>query len=207
MHPAEGRILLDGRPILLGVTGEALRNGIGFLSEDRRGVGLMLQESIERNIVLPAVQVRNAFLRPGPWGPLRLLDASAMRAHAERMIRDLDIRCRGPEEPVGHLSGGNQQKVCIARAMTLGPRILFVSEPTRGIDVGAKRLILAKLTAMNREQGVTLVLTSSELAELRAVCDRIAVIYRGRLAAVLPPDAPDASFGLAMAGETIEATA
>jgi simple sugar transport system ATP-binding protein len=85
--------------------------------------------------------------------------------------------------------------------MTLEPRLLFVSEPTRGIDVGAKQRVLEILTKLNREREVTLVVTSSELAELRAICDRVAIVYRGRIAAILPPDAPDAQFGLAMAGE------
>jgi simple sugar transport system ATP-binding protein len=201
LHPATGTVLFEGAPLPTGDTAAVLAQGIAFLSEDRRGVGLMLEESVERNIALTAVEVRRLFLRPGPIGNLRLLDASAVRAHAERMIRDLDIRCRGPEEPVSRLSGGNQQKVCIARAMTLEPRLLFVNEPTRGIDVGAKKLILDRLFELNRRDGVTIVLTSSELAELRSLADRIGVVYRGRLEAVLPPDASDADFGLAMAGE------
>jgi simple sugar transport system ATP-binding protein len=86
--------------------------------------------------------------------------------------------------------------------MTLSPRLLFVNEPTRGIDVGAKERVLEILAALNRDEGVTLVVTSSELAELRSLCDRIAIIYHGRVVATLPPDAPDAAFGLAMAGET-----
>jgi simple sugar transport system ATP-binding protein len=117
------------------------------------------------------------------------------------MIRELDIRTTGAAQLVRRLSGGNQQKVCLARAMTLRPKLMFVSEPTRGIDVGAKARVLEILTRLNREEGVTLVLTSSELAELRALCDRIAIIYRGRVETILPPDAPDAAFGLAMAGE------
>ena len=89
--------------------------------------------------------------------------------------------------------------------MTLRPKLLFVSEPTRGIDVGAKERVLEILTALNREQEVTLVVTSSELAELRAICDRVAIVYRGKVEAILPPDAPDAAFGLAMAGESARA--
>jgi len=119
--------------------------------------------------------------------------------------RALDIRTTGPAQQVRRLSGGNQQKVCVARAMTLEPRLLFVSEPTRGIDVGAKQRVLEILAALNRDHGVTLVVTSSELAELRAISDRVAIVYRGKLAAVLAPDAPDADFGLAMAGETAKA--
>ncbi len=89
--------------------------------------------------------------------------------------------------------------------MTLEPKLLFVSEPTRGIDVGAKERVLEILAGLNRDQGVTLVVTSSELAELRSLCDRIAIVYRGRIETILPPDAPDATFGLAMAGESAAA--
>jgi len=201
LYPASGAVLFEGTVLPLGDTAAVLARGIAFLSEDRRGVGLMLEESIEHNIALTSVQVRGQFLREGPVASLRILDAGALRKHAERMIGELDIRCQGPDEPVGRLSGGNQQKVCIARAMTLEPRLLFVSEPTRGIDVGAKSLVLDRLLELNRKHGVTIVLTSSELAELRSIADRIGIVYRGRLEAVLPPDATDAAFGLAMAGE------
>jgi simple sugar transport system ATP-binding protein len=85
--------------------------------------------------------------------------------------------------------------------MTLAPDAMLVSEPTRGIDVGAKERVLDVLRTLNRESGMSLLVTSSELAELRALCDRIAVVYRGRIVRVLPPDASDAAFGLAMAGE------
>jgi simple sugar transport system ATP-binding protein len=85
--------------------------------------------------------------------------------------------------------------------MTLEPDTLLVSEPTRGIDVGAKERVLDLLRSLNRERGMSLLVTSSELAELRAICDRIAIVYRGRIEAVLPSDATDAEFGLAMAGE------
>jgi simple sugar transport system ATP-binding protein len=111
----------------------------------------------------------------------------------------------GPRQHVRRLSGGNEQKVCLARAMTLEPDTLMVSEPTRGIDVGAKERVLDILRSLNRERGMSLIVTSSELAELRVICDRIAIVYRGRIEAVLPPDASDERFGLAMAGELHEA--
>lgn len=80
----------------------------------------------------------------------------------------------------GTLSGGNQQKVCIARALVMGPRFLFVSEPTRGIDIGAKKLVLETLVRLNREQGMTIVIVSSELQELKSISDRIAIISEGQ---------------------------
>lgn len=201
LYPASGRVSKNGREVPLNSPDRALAMGLAFVSEDRRGVGLLLDESIERNIGTVAMQVQNKFLARWPrLSALRLENRAALRSHAEEVIRKLDIRCTGPGQPVRMLSGGNQQKVCIAKALTLDPEILLVSEPTRGIDVGAKKLVLDLLVRLNRERNVTIVMTSSELGELRKICDRIAIVYGGKLAGILPPDASDAEFGLMMAG-------
>ena len=207
LSPARGTVLKDGAAFALNDPRGAIHAGLAFVSEDRRGVGILPDESIELNVVITAMEAQNRFLRPGPFAPLRLLDGGAVRRHAREMIRALDIRCTGPRQHVRRLSGGNQQKVCLARAMTLEPDTLLVSEPTRGIDVGAKERVLEILRSLNRVRGMTLIVTSSELAELRALCDRIAIVYRGRIVAVLPPDASDVQFGLAMAGERTESGA
>lgn len=196
--PSGGEVVLDDRTLPLGDAAGVLGAGFGFVSEDRRRVGLLLDSSIEENIAIPAMRNFGRFLRR--VGPTQMVDRRAMRANALEFIHSLDIRCTGPDQPAGMLSGGNQQKVCVAQALTLRPRILLVSEPTRGIDIGAKHLLLNALLRLNREQGITIVFTSSELQELRSVCDRIAIISRGRLAGVLPPDAPEAAFGLMMSG-------
>jgi simple sugar transport system ATP-binding protein len=201
LYPARGTVLKDGKPLVLNDSRAALRAGLAFVSEDRRGVGILPDESIELNVALTAIEAQGRFLHRAPFEPLRLLDGRAVRRHAEAMIRSLDIRCTGPRQHVRRLSGGNQQKVCLARAMTLEPDTLLVSEPTRGIDVGAKERVVELLRQLNRERGMSLLIASSELAELRALCNRIAVIYRGRVAAVLPPEASDERFGLAMSGE------
>jgi len=201
LFPARGRVLKDGKPFALNDPRAAIRSGLAFVSEDRRGAGILPDESIELNIAITAIEAQGRFLRPGPIPALRLLDGPAVRAHALERMRALDIRSTGPRQVVKRLSGGNQQKVCLARAMTLEPDTMLVSEPTRGIDVGAKQLVIDILRSLNRERGMTLLVTSSELAELRVICDRIAIVYRGRIVAMLPPDAPDATFGLAMAGE------
>jgi simple sugar transport system ATP-binding protein len=201
LYPATGTVFKDGAPLALNDPRGALRAGLGFVSEDRRGVGILPDESIELNIAITAMESQNRFLLPGPIAALRLLDTGTVRRHAKQMIGALDIRCTGPRQHVRRLSGGNQQKVCLARAMTLEPDLLLVSEPTRGIDIGAKERVLDILRGLNRDRGLTLLVTSSELAELRAVCDRIAIVYEGRIEAILPPDASDAQFGLAMAGE------
>jgi len=204
LHPAKGSITVSGRALKLNDPGASLAERMAFVSEDRRGVGIMAEESIELNMVLPSIRVQRRFLkRFGPF--LHLLDQSGVRRHAEEMIRRLDVRTTGATQPVGRLSGGNQQKVCVARAMTLDPEILLVSEPTRGIDIGAKKLVLDLIVELNRTRGVTVIVTSSELAELRSICDRIAIVTRGKIHAILEPDAADAHYGLAMAGEPLSA--
>jgi simple sugar transport system ATP-binding protein len=203
LMPARGKVLKEGKPMILNNPGAALKAGLAFVSEDRRGVGIMPDESIELNIALTALRAQGRFLRPFPIAALQLLDEGTLRRHATEMIAKLDIRCTGPTQAVGRLSGGNQQKVCVARAMTLEPSILLVSEPTRGIDIGAKKRVLDLIVELNREKGVTVVVTSSELAELRSICDRIAIITRGRVHAILKPGDADQAYGLAMAGETV----
>ncbi|MDQ7779011.1 MAG: sugar ABC transporter ATP-binding protein [Planctomycetota bacterium] len=201
LYPARGEVILGGgKPLRLNDPRAPLRAGVAFLSEDRRGVGLLLDESIETNIAASAMATKGAFMHARRLGPFAIQDKSAIRHNAERFIAELDIRCRSPRERVRRLSGGNQQKVCLARAFSLEPRLLFVSEPTRGIDVGAKQLVLEYLVRFNRTQGGTIVMVSSELTELRKVCHRIAVMYAGRIVATLEPDAPDVDFGLALAG-------
>lgn len=195
LYPARGQVRAFGETLNLDKLGEALSHGIAFVSEDRRGVGLLLGESIEQNIVFSALQIKGDFL-----GPLKLINQHKARQHALDMIKLLDIRCTGPHQPAGSLSGGNQQKVCLARALTINPKILIVSEPTRGIDIGAKKLVLEHLVKINREQGITIVMVSSELVELRSLCDRIAIVSDGKLARIMRPDDSDAEFGLAMAG-------
>lgn len=205
LYPATGEVDVAGQRLTLGDTEGALAAGVAFVSEDRRGVGLLLDESVEMNIAIPAIEVRREFLRGTALGPLAWVDRRAVRAHASTMIKTLDIRTTGPDQPVRRLSGGNQQKVCLARALVLRPRVLLVSEPTRGIDVGAKQIVLDWLVKLNREQGLTILMTSSELLELRSICHRIAIVAEGRIAGILPPDAPDVKFGLLMSGKAAAA--
>ncbi|KXG74602.1 sugar ABC transporter ATP-binding protein [Thermotalea metallivorans] len=198
LYPSTGEVELAGKKIELNNPKASLNNGLAFVSEDRRGVGLLLDTSIELNIAITAMQNKKKFLKR--FLCFDQMDGRKIREHAVKMIEDLDIRCRGPQQITRRLSGGNQQKVCIARALTMEPNVLFVSEPTRGIDIGAKKLVLDLLVKLNREFGMTIVMTSSELGELRSICDRIAVVTEGKIECILDPDASDADFGLAMAG-------
>ena len=199
LYPADGSVEFFGEPLPLNDAKTALKRGLAMVSEDRRGVGLLLDQSIEDNIAFNAMQVHGEFLTK----PFSLKNTKAIRGYAEKMIKELDIRCTGPAQATGTLSGGNQQKVCVARALALNPKFLFVSEPTRGIDIGAKQLVLETLAKLNREQGLTIVVVSSELQELRSICDRIAVVSEGKINCILRPDSSDAAYGLAMSGMTV----
>ena len=198
LYKASGEVRINGEALNLDKLGDALDHKVAFVSEDRRGVGLLLNESIEQNIVFSAMQTNGRFLKKIGW--FHLYDAAAAKVHATHMVETLDIRCTGIGQAAGRLSGGNQQKVCLARALTLEPDILFVSEPTRGIDIGAKKLVLEYLAKLNRETGMTVIIVSSELVELRSISDRIAIISDGKLSGILKPDDSDADFGLAMSG-------
>lgn len=198
LYHSTGRVLLNGQKIELNDTLGMLEKGIAFVSEDRRNVGLITDDSIEMNIAFTALKVQNRFLNDYKF--FRLQKRHEITEHALKMIEELDIRCTGTKQNTGRLSGGNQQKVCIARALTQEPDILFISEPTRGIDIGAKKLVLDLLIRLNKELGMTIVITSSELAELRSLSDRIAIISEGNIAGVLKPDDSDAKYGLLMSG-------
>lgn len=198
LYESRGEVYIEDKLLRLNNPKEALNSGLGFVSEDRRGVGLLLDSSIELNIVVTAMQINNKFLKN--FLGIKYWDSKGIRKCANDMIKLLDIRCTGATQATKSLSGGNQQKVCIARALVLRPNILMVSEPTRGIDIGAKKLVLDTLVKLNKEAGMTIIVTSSELAELRSVCDRIAMITEGKVAGILKPEDKDANFGLLMAG-------
>jgi simple sugar transport system ATP-binding protein len=174
---------------------------MAFVSEDRRGVGLLLEEALDWNIAFTAMQAQNKFLRPLLGGLIQWRDDKAIQNVALEYIKALDIKCTGTDQPAQELSGGNQQKICLAKAFAVQPDVLFVSEPTRGIDVGAKSLVLEALRTYNLENGTTIIMVSSELEELRSICDRIAIVDEGRIAGILPPSATAKEFGLLMIGK------
>ncbi len=200
LYPAGGEVTFNGKPLKLNDPKTPLNEGIAFVSEDRRGVGLLLDESIDWNIGFNAMQVQDKFIKKVLG--LKLRDDRAMRAEADKYIKELEIKCTSSKQHARSLSGGNQQKVCLAKAFATEPELLFVSEPTRGIDVGAKGLVLAALEKYNEENNTTIVIISSELEELRSISDRIAIITEGKVAGILPPNTDAADFGLLMSGET-----
>ena len=201
LYPAGGRVRLFGRSLTLNKPRKALGRKMAFVSEDRRGVGLLLDEPLDWNITFTAMQTQGRFLLGIPY-IFQMRNERAMRKEARKYIDSLNIKCTGPSQLAGELSGGNQQKVCLAKAFVLRPNILLICEPTRGIDIGAKSLVLDTLKEYNRENGTTIIITSSELEELRSVCNRVAIVDEGKIAGILPASSPAEDFGMLMMGQT-----
>lgn len=196
LYEAGGKVTFNGKEIKLNDPRYCLDANLAFVSEDRRQVGLLLDETLEWNIAFPAMQVHNDFLKK--IGPVTWRDENAIREVTQKYIDELQIRCTSSKQKARELSGGNQQKICLAKAFALKPKFLFVSEPTRGIDVGAKAVVLETLKKFNKESGVTVVMISSELEELRQICDRIAIVSGGRIAGILPATESSEDFGALM---------
>lgn len=198
LYKTTGEVTFNGKPLNIKNTKNVLSKGIAFLSEDRKKVGLMLDESIQTNCVMTSVVTKDRLLKR--ICGIKMLDRAAARKATEEMIQSLNIKCNGVNQKVGALSGGNQQKVCVASMLLQNPEMIFASEPSRGVDIGAKKLILDYLKRLNRESGITIVVTSSELKELRSICDRIAVISRGKLVGILSASEGFEQFGIMMMG-------
>ena len=166
----EGDVAVGGRPVRLESIAAARRAGIAFVTDDRRGSGLMLRMAVGLNLVMSVIRR----ISPGGFlSPLR--QAEAVKDSFGRF----DIRPKNPDIAVGALSGGNQQKVVLAKEILGRPRLLLLDEPTRGVDVGAKGEIYARLRELAR-QGLGILVASSEMPELIGICDRIVVLRKGR---------------------------
>jgi len=170
-RPDAGRIFVDGRETVIRSPRDAIRNRICLLTEDRKGQGLVLGHSVRENFGLPNL---DRFVR-GPF-----LDRRSERAEFARYAESLKIRVTSPEQRAGNLSGGNQQKVVLAKWLARHADVVIFDEPTRGIDVGAKYeiyLLMDRLVA----QGKAVVMISSELPEILGMSDRIVVMHQGRV--------------------------
>ena len=199
LYPAGGEIEFDGKKIETNNPKGCLDSSLAFVSEDRRHVGLLLDESLEWNVSFTAMQSQNKFLKK--YGFITWRDNKAIEDITKKYVDQLEIKCVSTKQKAKELSGGNQQKICLAKAFALEPKLLFVSEPTRGIDIGAKALVLEALRKYNRENGTTIVMISSELEELRQSCDRIAIVTDGTIAGTLPATEPSSEFALLMVGK------
>ena len=192
VRPDAGTISLDGRDLTREGPRACLDAGIGYIPEDRSHDGYVGTFSVRENLVLDLYS-EDAFAR----GPALRLDAIAENAQAR--IAEFDIRCGSAETPVSALSGGNQQKVVVAREFSRPLKLLIASQPTRGVDVGSIEFIHKRIIE-ERDRGTAVVIVSTELDEIYALSDRIAVMYDGRVVGTVGPDVPREEVGLMMAG-------
>jgi len=187
-----GSVHLNERDIT-GITPQArLRGGIGYIPEDRQQDGLVSSFPVSENIVLDTYDRK-------PYASGLALNLTAIRETAEQRVKEYDIRTQSITTPVGTLSGGNQQKVILAREVGRKVTLLMASQPTRGLDVGSIEFVHKRIIE-ERDQGVAVLLVSSELDEIYALSDRIAIMYEGRFTGFRPPDVPVEELGLLMAG-------
>jgi inositol transport system ATP-binding protein len=174
-----GTIDIDGRPVTIRTPVDAIRHGIGLVPEDRKQQALFLDLAVRHNLAISSLMA----LTWGRW----FVNESAETELVERFRRSLDIRMASPDTQIADLSGGNQQKVVLARWLALRPKVLIVDEPTRGIDIAAKAEVHQQLDAMAR-QGIAVIAISSELPEVLAISDRIITMREGRITGGMPRD-------------------
>ena len=199
-YPTGGRLWFKGENITELSCRDRFRKGISVLCEDRKEVGLLLEHSIKDNIGFTANQVFHQYKKYPKLKILSPLNQKALAHSVDSYKSFLDIKFQSMKQPVKQLSGGNQQKVALARCLATDPEVLIISEPTRGIDIAAKEKLLDYLRIINEKNNVTLIIASSELEELQRLCDRIVVLSEGKCQAVLPPTANSGEFGIALSG-------
>jgi general nucleoside transport system ATP-binding protein len=193
LRPVEkGRIVVDGEDLTRAHARETLDAGVGHIPEDRHRRGLVLPFSLTENLALHqyrrAPNSRHGFLSP-----------RRMVARARKLLQEFDVRGGTPETPAYALSGGNQQKVVLAREIDGDPKVLIAAQPTRGLDVGAIEFVHRRLVEQ-RDAGRAVFLVSLELEEILSLSDRILVIYEGRIVGEFPPSATEEELGFAMTG-------
>jgi ribose transport system ATP-binding protein len=173
MHGATVR--LNGETLRINSPGDAVRHGIFLIPEDRRGMGLVIDFPIRQNATLASLE------KSATAG---LISFKRERAAAQKICGELNVKAPSVEERVGNLSGGNQQKVVLAKWLSLAPKVLIFDEPTRGIDVGAKAEIYALMRRL-ADSGVSIIMISSEMEEILEMSDRVAVMHEGGITGVL----------------------
>jgi simple sugar transport system ATP-binding protein len=191
-RPEGGRIVAVGDDVTTEGSRECLDAGVGHIPEDRQRRGLVLDFSLAENIALHDYREEP----DSKWGwlyPKRLI------ARAGRLLKEFDVRGGGPKTPAASLSGGNQQKVILAREISRNPRILVAAQPTRGLDVGAIEFVHRRLVA-ERDEGRAILLVSFELDEILSLSDRILVIYEGQIVGEYSPEVSEEELGIAMTG-------
>ena len=194
--PVAGSIALDGKELVGRGVADVLGAGVGYVPEDRSTDGIIGTFSVEENLVLD-------LFTSAPYSSAGALNKGAIRSNAEQRVVEFDVRTQNVQAPAGTLSGGNQQKVVLAREMSRPLRLLIASQPTRGLDVGSIEFVHQRVVG-ERDNGTPVIIVSTELDEVLALADRIAVMYRGRIVGVVPGDTDRDVLGLMMAGVPLD---
>ncbi|MCY7411839.1 MAG: ABC transporter ATP-binding protein [Salinibacterium sp.] len=189
-----GSITLNGKSLIGQSVRKVLDAGVGFVPEDRTDDGLVGEFTIAENLMLDRSHTE-------PFVKFGTLQRQVLDSFAEEKVKEFDIRAQGIETPVGKLSGGNQQKVVLARELSRSLRLFVAAQPTRGLDVGSIEFVHTRIIE-TRDAGVPVIVVSTELDEVVALADRIAVMYRGSIVGIVPGDTPRDVLGLMMAGES-----
>lgn len=189
---AEGTLFLAGEDITRATVKEVLESGVGYVPEDRKKDGLVADFSIEENFMLDG-----SFSKPYTRG--LSIDFPARKAHSQDLIERFDVRAPSSETLVKKLSGGNQQKVVVARELSRELKLFVAAQPTRGVDVGSIEFIHESIIK-TRDAGIPVVIISTELDEVYNLADRIAVMYRGKIVGIVPPTTSRETMGQMMAG-------
>jgi general nucleoside transport system ATP-binding protein len=192
LRPATGSVLLAGADIAGASTRQRLRAGIGYVPEDRQEDGLVGAFPVAENLVL------DVYDQP-PYARGIAMNPDAVRKSATALVQEYDVRTPSVMTSAGTLSGGNQQKVVVARELSRPNKLLLASQPTRGLDVGSIEFVHSEIVKA-RDQGVAVIIVSSELDEIYALSDRIAVMYEGKIVGMCAPDTPEHELGLLMTG-------
>ena len=192
--PRAGTVQLDNEDLIGLSTKAILRSGVGYVPEDRSLDGVVKEFSVAENLVLDTYD-------RAPYGNAFKLNPAAIASAARERVEQFDIRTSSPEAAVSTLSGGNQQKVVVARELSRPLRLFIASQPTRGVDVGSIEFIHSRVVR-ERDVGTAVLVVSSELDEVVGLADRIAVMYRGKILAIVSPETPREELGLLMAGIT-----
>jgi simple sugar transport system ATP-binding protein len=199
LEKGSGKIVYKGKSVESLSVRERLEDFLSYVPEDRKKDGLVSEFNIEENLMLNQSfeDDRGAkYVRRG------LLDQAVLKSEADLAIERFDIRTQGSKSLAGKLSGGNQQKVVLAREMSRPHDVLLVAQPTRGVDVGSIEFIHDQIMKERDEQSTAVLLISTELDEVLALADRIAVMYRGKIVGIVPADTSRETLGKMMAGVT-----
>ncbi len=193
---AGGKMTLDGKDLTKMKVKDRLRHQLGYIPEDRSTDGMIASFSIAENMILDLYDIP-------PFATGVNMHPKVVMENASKLQEEFDVRVTSLQDPISTLSGGNQQKVIVARELSRPLKLLVASQPTRGLDVGSIEFVHQRIV-QQRDMGTAVILVSTELDEVVGLADRIAVMYRGKIVGVVPPDTPRNVLGLMMAGVSAE---